>query len=214
MSELEITPSPAADWNRRWRRARDRAAWSVAEPEVRALAAGLLPERGVRRVLDVGAGVGRHALMFARAGFAVTACDVAAAGLAVCRAAADDEGLPLRLDVASMTALPYPAAAFDHVLAFNVLDQGELDEVRRAVVEIRRVLTPPGLVHATLPSARDLGRGAGGTTVAAGADGRPRLHGDARAVLALFDGFEPLRLEDRRHAGGAWYWHLLAERTA
>jgi SAM-dependent methyltransferase len=151
--------------------------------------------------------------MFARAGFAVTACDVAAAGLAVCRAAAAEEGLRLRVDQASMTALPYPAGAFDHVLAFNVLDQGELDDVRRAVGEIRRVLAPAGLVYATLPSARELGPGAGGATVAAGADGRPRLHGDARAVLALFDGFEPLRLEDRRHVGGAWYWHLLAERT-
>jgi hypothetical protein len=47
--------------------------------------------------------------------------------------------------------------------------------------------------------------------VAAGADGWPRPQ--ARAVLALFDGFEPLRLEDRRHVGGVWYWHLLAERT-
>jgi len=220
VSETATTSTTAAAvWDRRWRDPRERAAWSLAEPEVRAVAARLLPERGVRRVLDLGCGVGRHALMLARAGFEVTGCDPATSGLAVARAAAAAEGLGLRLDAATMTALPYRDGAFDYVLAFNVLDQGEPGEVRRAVAELRRVLVPGGLLQATMRSTRHAGCGVGRevapATYVPAADAHPHLYSDARALLALVAGFEPLTLEDRRHgAPGARYWHLVAERSS
>jgi hypothetical protein len=36
---------------------------------------------------------------------------------------------------------------------------------------------------------------------------------DARDLLQLFSGFEPLSLVDREHdSPGSWHWHILAER--
>jgi SAM-dependent methyltransferase len=207
----------ATVWERRWRSARDRAAWSIAEPAVREAAAALLPARGVRRVLDLGCGVGRHALLLARAGFEVTACDPAPRALAACRAAAAAEDLHVRLDAAVTTALPYRDGAFDYVLAFNVLDQGGPDEARRAVAEIHRVLGPGGLLHATLRSKRHAGFGRGRELAPAtflhAEDDHPYLYCDARCLLGLVRGFEPLTLEDRPHAApGSRSWHLVAER--
>ena len=51
-----------------------------AAPAVAALVP-VLKARGAQHVLDLGCGVGRHALFFAEHGFAVEAIDGAAAGL-------------------------------------------------------------------------------------------------------------------------------------
>jgi tellurite methyltransferase len=58
----------------------------------------LLPElkaRGARTALDLGCGVGRHALFLAEHGLAVEAIDGSAAGLAVVRETAQARGLSL-----------------------------------------------------------------------------------------------------------------------
>ena len=75
-------------WDERWATPEGRADWLVPHPAV----AGLVPvlkARGAQHVLDLGCGVGRHALFFAEHGFAVEAIDGAAAGLDfACREAA------------------------------------------------------------------------------------------------------------------------------
>ena len=221
MTEFDLSTATAhAAWNSRWQDAGERAEWASAEPDVRAVAAELLPARGVRRVLDLGTGIGRHALALARAGFEVTACDAAPAGLEVCRAEAAAAGLAIRLDEALMTDLPYGDGAFDYVLAFNVIYHGEPGVVRRAIAEIHRVLAPGGLYQGTMLSKRNANFGLGtevapDTFVRTGDDdkGHPHFYCDARELCALFAGFEPLTLEDRLHRKpGSWHWHLLAER--
>jgi 2-polyprenyl-3-methyl-5-hydroxy-6-metoxy-1,4-benzoquinol methylase len=78
-------------WDKRWATAEGRADWFDPEPELMAL----LPEleaRGARTALDLGCGVGRHALLLAEHGLSVKAIDGGAAGLAVLRETAQARG--------------------------------------------------------------------------------------------------------------------------
>ena len=68
-------------WDKRWATAEGRAEWLDPEPDVIALLPEL-KERGARTALDLGCGVGRHALFLAEHGLMVEAIDGSAAGLA------------------------------------------------------------------------------------------------------------------------------------
>jgi SAM-dependent methyltransferase len=68
------------NWDERWATPEGRADWLEPHPAVAALVP-LLQARGTQNVLDLGCGVGRHALLFAENGFVVEAVDGAAAGL-------------------------------------------------------------------------------------------------------------------------------------
>jgi tellurite methyltransferase len=61
-------------WERRWATAEGRADWLEPEPEVRDVVP-VLKARGAKTVLDLGCGVGRHALFLAEAGFRVEAIE-------------------------------------------------------------------------------------------------------------------------------------------
>jgi 2-polyprenyl-3-methyl-5-hydroxy-6-metoxy-1,4-benzoquinol methylase len=65
-------------WDDRWTTPEGRADWLVPHPAVTALVP-VLKARGAEHVLDLGCGVGRHALLFAEHGFAVEGIDGAAA---------------------------------------------------------------------------------------------------------------------------------------
>lgn len=69
------------------------------------------------RLLDVACGTGNQALPAARMGADVTGIDIAPTLLAKLRHAADEQGLPMRLDEGDCTAMPYADASFDVVLS-------------------------------------------------------------------------------------------------
>ena len=223
MTEYDLSTATAHHaWDKRWAKPENEPGWSAADPGVVAVAEGLLKERGGRRVLDLGCGIGRHALMFAGAGYDVTAIDGSPAGLAALNDSAKASGLSIRIDEGLMTDLPYADGSFDYVLAFNVIYHGEPGIVRRSIEEIRRVLVPDGLFQGTMLSKRNAKFGVG-TKVAPDTylkgDGdeteHPHFYCAAGELCALFEGFEPLSLLDRLHEKpGSWHWHLLAERRA
>ena len=212
-------------WDVKWATEEGRADWIAAEPDVMETATELSARLGSVRALDLGCGVGRHALLFARLGFEVSAVDLAEAGLAEVRRTAEAEGLEIDARVAPMTELPFADGEFDYVLSFNVLYHGDPRIVRQAVAEIRRVLRPGGIFQGTMLSRRNAGFGVG-TEVApdtfvrdAGDDMddsdkvHPHFYCDAAGLVALYDGFEPFSLRDELHKKpGSWHWHLVAER--
>jgi tellurite methyltransferase len=142
-------------WDERWATPEGRADWLVPHPAVVALVP-VLKARGAQHVLDLGCGVGRHALFFAEHGFAVEAIDGAAAGLDfACREAAA-RGLRLSLRQADADALSFADESFDYVLSWNVIFHGTMGDVGRRLAEIWRVLKPGGLFHGTMLSKRDV----------------------------------------------------------
>lgn len=208
-------------WNREWQKADSTSPWAQAEPWVTEHAASLPPGS---RILDLGAGIGRHALAFARAGHHVTALDAAEAATAAIAAAAFAEGLTIATHQAPMTDLPFPDAAFDHVLAWNVIYHGDETVVRRTMAEVARVTRPGGSFMATMLSARRLpveqakakGREISRNTWVFEGEGdkvHPHYFCTAPELLSLMWGFEVVTLFDRPHEKpGSWHWHLLAER--
>ena len=214
------TDSAIDSWEKRWGTEEGRADWIDAHPAVIAL----LPElrgRGVRRVLDLGCGVGRHALALAQEGFEVEAFDGSEAGLAVLREAAASRGVSIDIKHGNADALPYPDGYFDFVLSWNVIYHGTLGDTGSRIAEIWRVLKPGGLFQGTMLPTRhsDHGRGrqiAPGTFVIDGPDeerNHPHFYCNAATLVGLFSGFDLLSLsQDVQKKPGSWHWHIVAER--
>ena len=205
-------------WGERWATPEGRADWLVPDPAVAALVL-VLKARGAQHVLDLGCGVGRHALLFAEHGFTVEAMDGATAGLDFARREAAARGLQLSLRQGDADVLPFADESFDYVLSWNVIFHGTMGDVGRRLAEIWRILKPGGLYQGTMLSKRDAQFGRGGPvapdTFIRGSDAKahPHYYCDLVGLAALLAGFELLSLaqEEQRRAG-SWHWHILAER--
>src|SRR5881397_527822 len=72
-------------------------------------------------LLNVACGAGREALLLARRGLRVTACDWSTGMIAEARRRAQEANLPVRFAVADlMDDLPYPEKTFDYLLLTNI----------------------------------------------------------------------------------------------
>lgn len=156
-------PSPARDpaaaapltaefWEARYQAGAPR--WDLGQPAPPlanwlASSAGPVPDRASRRVLVLGSGMGHEALLFAEAGFAVTAVDFAPSAIAATAQAARDRALSLSLLERDLfELLPELAGQFDYVVehtCFCAIDPA----LRPAYVElVAGLLKPSGLLVA------------------------------------------------------------------
>ncbi len=111
------------------------------------------------RLLDLGCGGGRHAYEAMRRGAVVTAVDADAAEVKDVASlmhvlntddqATTSSGGKGAAGVANALALPFPDAAFDRVIAAEVLEH--IPDDRGAMAELARVLRPGGTMAVTVP---------------------------------------------------------------
>lgn len=214
------TATAHRSWDETWKSEEGRERWLLPDADVR-WRARRVKARGGRRALDLGCGVGRHALYFAGLGFETHAIDGSETGIALLRREAESAGLAIDARTGLMTALPYDDGVFDYVLAFNVIYHGDGEVVRAAIAEVSRVLKVGGLYQGTMLTKRHVNFGGGREVApdtfvdeAAGGDkAHPHFYCDAAGLMALFQGFELLSLHAReREKPGTWHWHLVAER--
>jgi 2-polyprenyl-3-methyl-5-hydroxy-6-metoxy-1,4-benzoquinol methylase len=92
----------------------------VAENQAQLLAAFIGPLTG-RRILDVGTGTGRAALLLARAGARVTGVDASEPMLSVARERAAQAGLALTFLAGDAHALTFPDRAFEVAVSLRVI---------------------------------------------------------------------------------------------
>ena len=209
----------ATDWDRRWQAEEGRADWLKPEPEVIA-AAERSYNSGGRVALDIGCGVGRHAIALASMGFQVTGIDGSDSGVAYAANDAARHGLAVDLRQGSMMSLPMADASCDYVLAWNVIYHGDRAVVDQCVAEIARVLKPGGIYQGTMLSKRNVNFAVGREVApdtfvneAVSDKSHPHFYCDAQALVGIFKGFELWSLADREHRQpGTYHWHLVAQR--
>ena len=100
----------ADEWDRRWQAEEGRADWLEPEREVIATAERCHAAGG-RVALDIGCGIGRHALALASIGFQVTGIDGSGSGLAYAARDAERHGLGIDFRNGSMLSLPMADAS-------------------------------------------------------------------------------------------------------
>jgi len=129
-------------------------------PEV-VVMADLLEREARRRVLDIGCGVGRHAIYLASRGFEVTATDNAPAALSACRRNLEEAGLHAQVLDVEMTEIPFPDDYFDGVVAAHVIHHTDVATLARIISLIHQKLAAGGLFVWVSASARnrDLSKG-------------------------------------------------------
>lgn len=118
-------------------------------------------QRAGVRVLDLGCGTGRHALLFAEQGFETFGIDISGPGLEVAQERLSARGLTVNLTAATMHALPFADESLDGVVSYGVLEYNNWRGIREAVTEIFRVLKLGGKLLAVTRTADDYRYGKG-----------------------------------------------------
>jgi 2-polyprenyl-3-methyl-5-hydroxy-6-metoxy-1,4-benzoquinol methylase len=206
-------------WNQAWKTAEGRAEWMLPEPFVVEMVESLRAA-GVRRILDLGFGVGRHAILLAKAGFVVEGIDASSNGRDFAAALAAQEEVMLNLRVGDMTTLPYADGELDAILTWNVIYHGTMDVVQQTIDEIARCIKPNGHLVCSLISSRHHMFGQGveiepRTFVIPGGGERehPHHYFNKEDIDRSFGAFEILRLENSTQKKATdFHWHLYARR--
>jgi tellurite methyltransferase len=205
-------------WDQRWTDESVQQDWLTPEPLV-VDALPLLRRRNVQRVVDIGCGIGRHALFLATEGYDVTGIDLSQHGLETARTAARSAGVDIDYRIGNFTDLPLPDSSVDLALAWNVIYHGDSDVVKTAIAEIQRVLKPGGLFLGTMISKRHTRFGDGteirpNTFIVDDDDEKAHAHFycNDRELVDLLSGFQLFHLQDReQREPGTWHWEFLAE---
>lgn len=221
----DISPSQTATahqfWDYQWQSDAGRKPWSAPEADVVSCISRLV-EKGARKGLDLGCGVGRHTLAMAELGMNATGLDASPAGLAHLALEAKARNLAVTTREGNIHELPFEDGSFDYVLSFNVIYHGTRREVERAISEIARLLPKGGIFQGTLLSKRNAGYGKGteidpGTFVLPAEEGsdkdHPHFYCDAGELVDLLSDFELLSLVDiEQKKPGSWHWQFSAEK--
>jgi tellurite methyltransferase len=175
-------------WDEAWRELAstgEESPWRRPEPKVLA-SIPLLKRRGVRRVLDLGTGMGRHTMALAANGFDVWGVDASRSGVQHVGSEA--------------TAVGLGVAEVARVLRPRGLYLGTMLSKRNAQYGLGREISPNTFVQdGSLGDRR-----------------HPHLYCNAAELLALHPDFEPLALEDRDQGDSRlpaqYHWEFLMEK--
>ncbi len=141
-----MTLSKAWDWN-----VVQNPIWRVPSEESHYYA-NRWKEAGYKTLLDLGCGLGRHTILFAKQGFDVSAMDLSSEAVSSTIAWAQKEQLQVDAKVGDMLSLPYANESFDCLFSYHVISHTDTPGAKKIIGEIHRVTKPGGEVFLTMCS--------------------------------------------------------------
>lgn len=115
-------------------------------------------EQGKNVFLDLGCGLGRHTILFAKNNFKVLAFDLSEDALKKTKQWAEELNLSnINFSRGDMLKLPYENSSVDCILCRNVISHTDTDGMKKIINEIDRVLRNDGECYLTLGSKESWG---------------------------------------------------------
>jgi SAM-dependent methyltransferase len=154
-SDKDILPlSQRSVWETYWGDTQHHEWWTCPAPEVVAFIASQSSQERPS-ALDLGCGLGRHAIAFAQAGFCVTAVDNSETAIAYLDAWVKGLGLSITTNVCDVLGAGLPENHFDIVLSYNVIYHGCREDFAAAIDRVHALLRQGGLFYFTCPTRAD-----------------------------------------------------------
>jgi SAM-dependent methyltransferase len=117
----------------------------------------LYQENGVRRVLDLGCGDGRHLHYFSNLGYEMYGIDYAPSALYLANVWLTADNLSAELVCADMTSIPWRDELFDAAISFLVINHNPAERIRQTIAEIHRVLKSDGWLFVAISTCKPIG---------------------------------------------------------
>ncbi|MFW9903644.1 MAG: class I SAM-dependent methyltransferase [Candidatus Thorarchaeota archaeon] len=208
-------------WDDSWKTEEGRARWLNPDPFITSKIRKFKKE-GVKKVLDLGSGVGRHTILFTKEGFDVYGMDPSPSGFKYTLNLFEREKLSPKLILGDMSQLPFKSDSFDLIVAWNVIYHGTTEIIYKTVNEITRCLRNNGYFLYTLISTKHnkfgLGREIEKNTFVIETEKEknyPHHYFDKEEITRFFDGFIHLTYENKEQFyPGLFHWHLLSKLTS
>lgn len=175
--------------------------------------------------LDLGCGLGRHTIQFAKAGFEASGFDLSEASIARTGEYAAKANVTVDLKVGDMLSLPYADNSFDCVYCCNVISHTDTAGMRKIISELKRVLRKGGECYLTLGSKQAWGFQQDWPVVDENTkirvedgpeNGIPHFYADYDLIQDLFRDFDIVKIiqvEDFINRGdnitSSFHWHVL-----
>ncbi|MBD3164858.1 methyltransferase domain-containing protein [Candidatus Woesearchaeota archaeon] len=161
----------------------------------------LLKKYNVKKILDVGCGMGRHLLILKNEGFEVYGCDISKKAIKSSSEIIDKK----RLKLSDMSNLEYKDNSFDCIISIAVIQHGKISKIKKAISEIFRILKKGGVIFINTISDKDFSFRTGKEIEPNTRIGTEQLDGNIthhffseNEIKELFSDFEIISLEHNR----------------
>ena len=177
--------------------------------------------------LDLGCGLGRHTIQFAKAGFNSFGFDLSETSIKRTKEYAKKAGVKVDLLVGDMLSLPYDDGCFDCIYCRNVISHTDTAGMKKIVKELKRVLRKDGECYLTLGSKKTWGFQQDWPVVDENTkirvedgpeNGIPHFYADYDLIVELFKDFEIVtifQVEDyftKKQTISSFHYHVLVRK--
>jgi len=110
-----------------------------------------LKKEGVKDVLDLACGAGRHSVYLAEQGFNVSGIDASPSGIDITKSRLEAESFQGDFRVGNIyEQLPFADGSFQAIVSTQAMHHNTIEKIRMLIKEMERVLAPNGVLFITV----------------------------------------------------------------